>query len=104
MRHISVSLRRATKAETEVHELQNYRHARHNLKSYSAENKYISTERSVTASLHPHFDAAKLQIFSDTSKSPPSCGIKNKDCQIYLQSLCYSDNKRLLKLSPTSKA
>lgn len=69
MRHISVSLRRATKAKTEVHELQNYRHARHNLKSYSAENKYISTERSVTASQHPHFDAAKLQIFSDTSKS-----------------------------------
>lgn len=76
MRHISVSLRRATKAKTEVHELQNYRHARHNLKSYSAENKYISTERSVTASLHPHFDAAKLLIFSDTSKSPPPRGIK----------------------------
>ena len=56
-------LRRSTKAETEVRELQNYRHARHNLKKVIALKVNTSAQKSVTANQRPHCDAAKLQIF-----------------------------------------
>lgn len=53
MRHISVSLRRSTKAETEVHELQNYRHARHNLKVIALKiNTSAQKEVSLRANAH----------------------------------------------------